>query len=237
MNEKKYKTICQYCGRVFEGNFKGNILGSCKAHELCCKHNFNKQNFICEKCGKVFKTKVGFVKHKFFQGEKVVLKEKKEHYTNCIFCGKQILQFASLKAHEKQCKKNPNRIVPKIGLRRLGNNKTGTSWNKGLTADTDERIRKGLIKARERIEELKKQGVRIYNGHAKTSEKQLQRKRKISETMKKNPLCGGKRHGSGRGKKGWYKGYWCDSSWELALVIYNLEHNIKFERNKLFDFI
>ena len=28
------------------------------------------------------------------------------------------------------------------------------------------------------------------------------------------------------------KGYYCDSSWELAFVIYNLEHNIKFERNK-----
>ncbi len=43
---------------------------------------------------------------------------------------------------------------------------------------------------------------------------------------------GGYRKGSGIGKKGWYKGYWCDSSWELAFVIYNLEHNIKFERNK-----
>lgn len=28
---------------------------------------------------------------------------------------------------------------------------------------------------------------------------------------------GGYRKGSGRGKKGRYKGYWCDSSWELAL--------------------
>ena len=35
-----------------------------------------------------------------------------------------------------------------------------------------------------------------------------------------------------RQRKGWYKGYWCDSGWELAFVIYNLEHNIKFERNK-----
>ena len=43
---------------------------------------------------------------------------------------------------------------------------------------------------------------------------------------------GGKREHSGRGKKGWYKGYYCDSSWELAYVIYNIEHNIKFERNK-----
>ena len=43
---------------------------------------------------------------------------------------------------------------------------------------------------------------------------------------------GGYRRGAGHGKKGWYKGYWCDSSWELAWVIYNLEHNIKFSRCK-----
>lgn len=50
--------------------------------------------------------------------------------------------------------------------------------------------------------------------------------------------CGGYRKGSGRGKKGWYKGYYCDSSWELAFVIYNLEHNIKFERNtKKFNYV
>lgn len=47
----------------------------------------------------------------------------------------------------------------------------------------------------------------------------------------KNKNMGGYRKGSGRGKCGWYKGYWCDSSWELAYVIYNLEHNIVFERN------
>lgn len=42
---------------------------------------------------------------------------------------------------------------------------------------------------------------------------------------------GGIRKGSGRGKKGWYKGYWCDSSWELAFIIYNIDKEIKFERN------
>lgn len=45
-------------------------------------------------------------------------------------------------------------------------------------------------------------------------------------------VSGGYRKGSSRGKCGWYKEYWCDSSWELAWVIYNLEHEIKFERNK-----
>lgn len=53
----------------------------------------------------------------------------------------------------------------------------------------------------------------------------------IAFKYRRKPV-GGKRHGSGIGKKGWYKGYWCDSSWELAFVIYNLEHGIKFERNK-----
>ena len=43
---------------------------------------------------------------------------------------------------------------------------------------------------------------------------------------------GGLRKGSSRGKHGWYKGFWCDSSYELAYLIYNLEHNIEIERNK-----
>jgi hypothetical protein len=43
---------------------------------------------------------------------------------------------------------------------------------------------------------------------------------------------GGYRKGSGRGKSGWYKGIWCDSSYELAWVIYHIENNIPFERNK-----
>lgn len=54
--------------------------------------------------------------------------------------------------------------------------------------------------------------------------------KKVSKSCK--GICGGYRHGSGRGKNGWYKGYYCDSSWELAYVIYNLEHNIEFKRNK-----
>ena len=45
---------------------------------------------------------------------------------------------------------------------------------------------------------------------------------------------GGYRKNSGLSKHGWYRGYWCDSSWELAYAIYNLDHNIHFERNKSF---
>jgi hypothetical protein len=57
-----------------------------------------------------------------------------------------------------------------------------------------------------------------------------------STPKKYHPDCwlkssGGVRKGAGVGKSGWYKGYWCDSSYELAWVIYQLEHNKVFERN------
>lgn len=34
-----------------------------------------------------------------------------------------------------------------------------------------------------------------------------------------------------RAIQGVYKGYWCDSTWELAYVVYNLDNRIKFARN------
>jgi len=42
---------------------------------------------------------------------------------------------------------------------------------------------------------------------------------------------GGFRRRAGRGKKGWYKGIYCSSSWELAFVIYCIDKGIKIERN------
>ena len=57
-------------------------------------------------------------------------------------------------------------------------------------------------------------------------------KEKMRETNNQKHLMGGHRKGSGRGKKGTYKGYYCDSSWELAYVVYNIDHDIQFERNE-----
>ena len=66
-----------------------------------------------------------------------------------------------------------------------------------------------------------------YKGHPMTDDI----KQKIKLTSRLKHTIGGYRKGSGRGKKGWYKGYFCDSSWELAFVIYNLDHNIEIKRN------
>ena len=69
------------------------------------------------------------------------------------------------------------------------------------------------------------------NGIALTPEKETERRRKLSEIAKKRNF-GGYVKGSGNGKKGWYKGFFCDSSWELAYVIYCLDHSLSIERNK-----
>lgn len=58
-------------------------------------------------------------------------------------------------------------------------------------------------------------------------------RQKISNSAKKNGKSSGYRQGSGYKniKRGFYKGIWCDSSWELAFLIYCLEHNIAIKRN------
>ena len=49
--------------------------------------------------------------------------------------------------------------------------------------------------------------------------------------------CGGYREGSGRSKHGYYKGIYCDSTYELAYLIYCLDHNIDIKRcNETFEY-
>lgn len=100
-------------------------------------------------------------------------------------------------------------------------NHCGAAWNRGLTKDTDDRVRKNSVAVAI--------SVRRFIDTLSPDE----RKAKYGGPKRWNPNTGGIRAGSGRGKKGWYKGYWCDSSWELAWVIYNLDHGVGFSRNTL----
>jgi hypothetical protein len=131
----------------------------------------------------------------------------------CQYCNRETTNVGANSRHEKHCKSNPNYIKayrsPKAGAK-LGSvpwNKGSVglqiAWNKGIAGST--------------------------TGKGSTKELEQIRINKIAEKAKLNN--GGLRKGSGRGKKGWYKGYWCDSSWELAFVIYNIDHGIPFKRN------
>ena len=53
----------------------------------------------------------------------------------CKYCGKECKNENSHRNHERTCPKNPNRNYK--------NGMTGkTAWNKGLTKETDERVKK-----------------------------------------------------------------------------------------------
>lgn len=98
------------------------------------------------------------------------------------------------------------------------------AWNAGLTSKTDERVRLRAIQA----------GITL-TGHAGHPHSQ-EFKNKQSVIAKERKL-GGYR-GGGKGKKGRYKGFWCDSSWELAWVLYSINSRIRFKRNwKRFKYI
>lgn len=88
--------------------------------------------------------------------------------------------------------------------------KTGVQipWNKGKTG----------------VQEAWNKGQKI-EGHSPS----VETREKISITMKGR--TGGYRPGSGIGKSGWYNGIWCDSTWELAFLIWCQEQGKCIERN------
>lgn len=147
---------------------------------------------------------------------------------NCRFCNKECKNDNSLRNHERLCKSNPNRQLTsyeKYGPIEGFNNFGRKAWNSGLTKETDARVMKSSQTLANRY--AKNEIIPSAKG---THKSDFQRE-KISKAMidicktRNCSLCG-------KGKRGYYKGYWCQSSWELAYVIYNIEHGIKFSRNK-----
>ena len=98
------------------------------------------------------------------------------------------------------------------------------AWNKGLTKETDIRVKN--YGERNHLNFIKENRNGSFKGKRHTDEA----KSKISNKMLGNQN-GRLAKGCGRGKKGWYKGFFCDSTYELAYVIYCLDHNIDIKRN------
>lgn len=137
----------------------------------------------------------------------------------CKYCGKTCKNLVSLRAHEIRCKLNPNRLIrynlKEFNQKRL--NGEAITWNKGLSKETDDRILKQSI--------VVKEGY--ASGRIKKTPLSDDGRRRIQIGAKK---CGGYKERAGRGKHGWYKGIWCDSSWELAFVIYHFDHDLFIKR-------
>ena len=132
---------------------------------------------------------------------------------SCVICRK-ITSNLGLSAHIRivHLKNNSLQLAGNMSL-------TGSiPWNKGLTKETSSIILSSANKCSKT--KTGKSGVK----HTRES------RNKISVTGKSNKSMGGYRPGSGIGKSGWYKGYWCDSSWELAWTVFHLEHGTPFTR-------
>ena len=133
-------------------------------------------------------------------------------------CGKEFDYYQSFNGHKSHCKihfKAVGKPVPK-------SNFEGKNFKRYIEKYENP---KGWKKTCEKISNSLK-GI----SHPQTDET----RKKISDTCKKNKKSGGYRKGSGRGKKGWYKGFFCDSQYELGYVIYCLDHNIEIHRNIIF---
>lgn len=147
----------------------------------------------------------------------------------CV-CGKTFNNSQAFNGHKARCKIHMKMKYGNNYKIHYSDNLSNRGWAKGLTKETDKRIMKLSTALKEAAQKCKEEGKIWSTGKASTEQKELERRSKISNTMKKNPKAGGLRKGSGRGKKGWYKGYFCDSTYELVYVIYNIDHNISFKR-------
>ena len=157
----------------------------------------------------------------------------------CKYCGKECKNENSLKQHEIRCKSNPQRIDMSHATGWPKGKPRGISSTFGKVHVTDginnrvlnpDEVQIFLIENPSWGKGFTCKQIKPNLGKCLDPDKEKLRREKISKGMKSNPKAGGYRKGSGRGKKGWYKNVFCDSSWELAFLVYYLEHDLYIER-------
>lgn len=189
--------------------------------ENCGKEHdgsFGSGRFCCKKCASAYSSKQQ--NHTF----------NKIDYQHCQYCGKVCKNKNSLVNHERLCDKNPlaqdktylRKTIPGRG----GWNNGLPAWNSGLTKETDIRVQHisdGLKRHKALVGPL---GIVVNNNPAK----RVEVREKISKSMREVYSKKEPRTHQHRTKSGWCKGVWCDSSWELAYFIYNVDNDITILR-------
>ena len=145
----------------------------------------------------------------------------------CKFCKKEY-SITGLRTHEKICEK----ITADLRQIIINEYQLGTGLNKlcskyKLSKSILYNILDGQVRS---LSEANKLSHKLHPDSYKWSTE-----RKLKQAGAKSNIVRKKSHN--HYKQGWYKGYWCDSSWELAFVMYNIDHDIKLERNtKSFEY-
>ena len=228
------------CGKEFNNKLSlGGHKTTCKIYQdekqkqvNILQKEENDYTFICN-CGKRFKTQRSLNSHARWCNE-YEKKDFSSKYFNKelkIFkceCGFETNNRHSINGHFSHCNKHRFAIGKEPAI--TYNNKYNFKNLK-----------------RERLLEICYKGIesqrRMYkSGELKCWSKGLtaetdERVAKIVQTQKRNGRTGGYRENSGIGKHGKYKNIRCDSTWELAYILYCNDHNITIKRcNKRFDY-
>lgn len=143
----------------------------------------------------------------------------------CKYCGKQCKNKNSLAQHEIRCKENPNRIRCQNNLNSLGK----IPWNKGLTKETDERIKNQAEKFKQNYKDGK---FKVWcDGLTKETDERVNNLSiKISDTVTNKSKEGEWQVSFSKSNIYTYNGVKLHGLWELNFAKFLDSKNIKWER-------
>lgn len=127
---------CKHCGKEFSDRYK--LTG----HSTWCEKNLK---FSREERLKQLDDARSHISNVNAHKRGYTIKKDTTEFT-CQYCGKICIGKNSLINHERLCKNNPNRQISNFVKY---NKKVKQAWNKGLTKETDERVRKGAKNLKE----------------------------------------------------------------------------------------
>lgn len=190
------KSICENCGNEHDGSYGSGRF--CSDH---CRRSFNGKKRKPENYPTVDELK----KRGFFDKNinKHIQSGKK---WKCPYCKDNLIFESRLQLYKHMHKAHTDRF--------------GHIWNKGLTKEIDNRLKKAGNTYSTKIKAGLIIPPMLGRHHTKAVKQYLSK------------VTGGFREGGGRGKHGRYHGIWCDSSWELAWIIYQEDHGVQFKRYK-----
>lgn len=209
--------ICINCGKEHNGEY-----GSGRFCSLHCARSYSgkrtdnshakispKKEYTCNVCNKIFLGLTTYRKHKSTCTFKNIA--KKEGWS-CSVCGSSFRTRRLLYEHKKTHTDSTNKRLGIYGIcsckfcQRDFNNKCARTLHERYC---------------------------YKNPNKETRHLSDESKKKLSKAAKARN-AGGYDVGKfgGTGKRGYYKGFYCMSTWELAWVVYQLEHGKKVEQCK-----
>jgi hypothetical protein len=138
-------------------------------------------------------------------------------------CADFVSKCPAIRAKNKKAKLGKNPFANRPHPRGMAGK---AAWNRGLTW---EEMYHGEVLQRQQASRARRIAS-AQRALAESEQLELLRREKLSQVARRRGL-GGYERGSGRGKKGWYRDYWCDSSYELVFVAWALDHEVPFQRN------